>query len=204
MTTLCRPSCLPSTPRCSGDGVLCAATRRSPTIRVPGIAVPVYRSFEQRAQVTSIAPAVHYQFFRNQWFHPLLGAGVSLDRDRVRRVYPEQPVPIGANGGAPWVQLPREEQPTRTTIVLRPLLLGGFKAYVASRAFLRSDVSATFAVRSRAVGRENVPEAGVRVAEQALRLGRAVGEHDDREVRRDPVVAFLRHDRPFSTHRIRG
>jgi hypothetical protein len=125
-------------------------------IRVPGIAVPVYRSFEQRAHVTSIAPAVHYQFFRNQWFHPFLGAGVSLDRDRVRRVYPEQPVPTGANGGPPWAQLPREEQPTRTTIVPRPLLLGGFKAYVASRAFLRTDASATFVVRSRAMLRWQV------------------------------------------------
>lgn len=103
----------------------------------PGATIPIFRYSERFTRVASVAMTAQYQFFRNQWFHPFLGAGVSLDRDRVRLVWPEQTVPVGSNG--PYRTLPREELPARIDATWRPIIMGGFKVYVAQRAFLRSD-----------------------------------------------------------------
>lgn len=113
-------------------------------VRYAGVSGPVYRYAERYARTSSLAAVVHYQFFRNAWFHPFLGVGASIDRDRIRRVRPEQVVPTGASG-PPWVVIARESEPARVEMLVRPVVAGGFKAYVASRAFVRSEASVGFA-----------------------------------------------------------
>lgn len=110
-----------------------------------GVPGPVYRFAERYTRTSSLAAVVHYQFFHNAWFHPFLGVGASIDRDRVSRVRPEQSVPFGSTAGPPWVVLPRQAEPARVATLVRPVVVGGIKAYVASRAFLRSDASLALA-----------------------------------------------------------
>lgn len=121
---------------------------RQPTV-VPGVPNPVFRYAELRVKVSGAAAHVQYQFFRNQWIHPFLGIGVSVDGDRLRREYPEQAVPIGQFGTGPFVYLGREVTPARTEWTARPSLSGGLKMYVARRAFFRSDAAVTVATGSR-------------------------------------------------------
>lgn len=121
---------------------------RAPVV-VPGVSTPVFRYSELQMRVRGAAALVHYQFFRNQWFHPFLGVGVSIDVDRLQRRFPEQVVPAGPNASLPWVTLAREVGPIRTETSVRPLLAGGFKVYVAHRAFLRSDASLGVSVHER-------------------------------------------------------
>ena len=94
-----------------------------------------------RVRVTrpSVSVSQHYQFYRNQWFHPRLGLGIDLARetrteyfdpvwgfDTIRRVTREL-VP------ARW------EGPTRR-FVARPFAELGFKAYMTRRAFFTGDM----------------------------------------------------------------
>jgi hypothetical protein len=81
---------------------------------VPGQPFPVFRLREHRYRTASLAAALAYQFFENQWFHPALGGGFELVHEREAGV-----------GGS---------------VRMRPFVAAGFKWYGNERVFVRSDV----------------------------------------------------------------
>ncbi|MBI2833036.1 MAG: outer membrane beta-barrel protein [Acidobacteria bacterium] len=78
----------------------------------------------------TLAVGQSYQFFRNQWFHPLIGAGIDLDWERHRTETP----PFGPPN------LVRQPSIDETTLKPKAFVLVGFKGYLAERAFFRSDL----------------------------------------------------------------
>jgi outer membrane protein W len=78
-----------------------------------------------------------YQFFRNAWFHPYLGAGV----DVVRETQQEHLEPVfifdRVTSRSRVVDEPLDESSRRTRI--RPAASLGFKTYLSRRAYFRTD-----------------------------------------------------------------
>ncbi len=86
----------------------------------------------------SVAVAQHYQFFRNQWFHPHVGAGVDIARETTTEEY--NPVIVFDS----VTRVSREITPARTEgldhrTIARPFAEAGFKAYMTRRAFFTGD-----------------------------------------------------------------
>jgi hypothetical protein len=97
-----------------------------------------YISSQHAHRVSTFSAGVTYQFGRNAWVHPYLGAGVDIDRDRRRT--------------SSWVQpaYPREgyQQPYQapdvetTETAARLFGVGGMKVFFSQRVFLRADARA--------------------------------------------------------------
>jgi hypothetical protein len=94
-----------------------------------------------------VALVQRYQFGRNQWFHPTLGGGVDIVRER----YSRRDEPFYA-----YDQVTRQSRLLRTAVrhpeehetAVHALAVGGFKAYVTPRAFFLADMRVTFASRA--------------------------------------------------------
>lgn len=80
----------------------------------------------------------HYQFGRNAWFHPHVGAGVDFSWESST----ENVAPVYFYGdpsrGPRLLRGPRTEH--REALVVRPCAEIGFKAYMSPRAFFRTDL----------------------------------------------------------------
>ena len=94
-------------------------------------------------QEQSVAVGQQYQFFRNQWFHPHVGAGLDIARETTRETY--QPIFIYDSATRTTTQLAplRTEGPEHRTIA-RPFVEAGFKAYMTRRAFFLGDTRVKF------------------------------------------------------------
>lgn len=103
---------------------------------------PLFTNVRSRFRHRALGAAQHYQFFRNAWFHPFLGAGLSVTWER-RVDFHDQVVSFDSSGRAVVIEQSRTEGPD-TDVVVRPFVTGGFKAYITKRAFFRSDVRVTF------------------------------------------------------------
>lgn len=93
----------------------------------------------------------HYQFLHNAWFHPMLGGGLALTWETTERTLPPVFVraPVGPDGRLQPirpVELERHEGP-ETRLRTMAFAAAGFKAYVASRGFFRSDLRVMFGDR---------------------------------------------------------
>ena len=86
----------------------------------------------------SVAVAQQYQFFRNQWFHPHVGAGIDLARETTREEYDPVIVFDSVTRVSRQVTPARTEGPENRTIA-RPFAEAGFKAYLNRRAFFTGD-----------------------------------------------------------------
>lgn len=90
-----------------------------------------------------VAVSQQYQFFRNQWFHPHVGAGLDLARETRREefdpIFAFDPVARTSRQVSPA----RTEGPSHKTIV-RPFGEVGFKAYMTRRAFFTGDTRVMF------------------------------------------------------------
>jgi hypothetical protein len=98
---------------------------------------------EVSVQQQSLAIGQHYQFFRNQWFHPHVGAGVDIALETTREEY--QPV----YGYDPITRISRLVSPARIEgpehrTIARAFGEAGFKAYMTRRAFFTSDMRLMF------------------------------------------------------------
>ena len=111
---------------------------------VPGQPFPIFRSREHFFQTDVVGGSASYQFFENQWFHPFVGAGVEMVRERHRTFSPEQFVP--SRDPVPAL-IPAESGSTDVTYSARPFVTTGFKWYVAERTFFRSDLRTAFSTR---------------------------------------------------------
>lgn len=103
----------------------------------PGL-VAVESHFSRR----TLGIGQHYQFFRNQWFHPHIGAGVLVVWEEVEErldsaiVYePNRP---------PRVVAPARIEPRRTDQSTKAFVASGFKGYLNQRTFFRMDVRVAF------------------------------------------------------------
>ena len=91
----------------------------------------------------SLAISQQYQFFKNQWFHPHVAAGVDIGREtsttRFQPVVVYDPVTRASRQISPA----RTEGPSHRTIV-RSFGETGFKAYMTPRAFFTTDARFLF------------------------------------------------------------
>jgi hypothetical protein len=104
-------------------------------IALPGSTtlLPLQRDHEFR--VTTAAAGVIGQFFDNAWFHPFVGAGLELIRERE---HIETSLQIGLPPRVPPIMNFQPETIERYRA--RPYVATGFKAYVSERAFVRTDL----------------------------------------------------------------
>ncbi len=108
------------------------------TMFLPGEPIPVFRSREHFFRTTTLSAGATYQFFENSWFHPFVGLGVALVRERERIETP--PTFIPSRDPRVPVRVPALELETRLRHLAQPFLAGGFKAYVSERAFIRGEL----------------------------------------------------------------
>jgi len=76
-----------------------------------------------------------YQFGRNAWVHPYLGAGVIVQYETTKLSFDE------IYGAPPGVALPPAMRDVTTRV--KPVFSAGLKGYVAPRTFLRGDFRAS-------------------------------------------------------------
>jgi hypothetical protein len=95
-------------------------------------------SSQLNLQQQNVAIAQQYQFFRNQWFHPHVAAGVDIARETTTEVY--QPVLVyDSTGRITTTITPGRTEGPEHRFIARPFLEGGFKGYVTRRAFFTGD-----------------------------------------------------------------
>ena len=80
-----------------------------------------------------------YQFFRNAWFHPYVGAGATVNFERaLDRTDPIIVYTDASRTGR--VLRPEQVDGPRTDVTVAPFVATGFKAYLTPRGFFRSDL----------------------------------------------------------------
>jgi hypothetical protein len=101
--------------------------------------VQTYAISTYRIQAFKVSLGQTYQFGRNAWSHPFVGAGVDLDHVRSTETRPAQSRPIlGVNRPAE-VLVPALRE-VETTMRARPFVKTGVKLYVTDRAFFTTDL----------------------------------------------------------------
>ena len=90
-----------------------------------------YASGRRRTREVRVVAQQIYQFGRNAWVHPYVGAGVVVLRETSRLDF-DRPFM------SPGVPLPSDREETSTRV--KPVVSAGLKAYVSPRAFVRADL----------------------------------------------------------------
>ena len=99
---------------------------------------PTYQASETTFSSHHLAIGQHYQFFRNQWVHPRVGAGVDIMWER-SQVETQPAVFFDLSGRRIELRPGRTEGPSTKTIA-RPFVEMGYKAYMTRRAFFTNDL----------------------------------------------------------------
>jgi hypothetical protein len=109
-------------------------------VDVPGLGVRPF-GVEQMTRTNSASTVLVWQFFDNQWVHPFVMAGVSIDFDRVTVYRWPQSYYVGdpRDVGSQSVVAPGGDEDLGTVTTGRGLIGGGAKFYVSPRAFFRAD-----------------------------------------------------------------
>jgi hypothetical protein len=130
-----------------------ATLNGSEQIVIGGVRRFVFSTY--RFDTRRITIGQQYQFGRNAWFHPYVGAGLDLNWERVRRedepifeIDPATRQPRPATDGRPPA--------AGTDLHSRPFAAAGFKTYMTPRAFFRTELRVV---------------AGERIEEALLRFG---------------------------------
>jgi hypothetical protein len=107
-------------------------------IPLPGSTTPLFLQRDHEFRMTTAATGLIGQFLENAWFHPFVGVGIELTRERehIESVFPIVPP---RDPRAPGI-IPLPQSETRVRYGARPYLTTGFKAYVSERAFIRTDI----------------------------------------------------------------
>jgi hypothetical protein len=104
-------------------------------VAVPGLTNPLFVQRHHEIGVTTASAGVIGQFYENAWFHPFVGAGVELVREREHIETEPPPVPPRA----PTVSLTQQAE-THVRYSGRPYVTTGFKAYLSDHAFVRTEL----------------------------------------------------------------
>ena len=115
---------------------------RSSEIAVPGSPYPFWITAEYQTSVHSLGAVAAWQFRDNEWVHPFVEAGASVDVDRTVVHVPEQFYGVPREG--PPVRLAERRDEEHTTTRVLGVMGGGAKVYFRERAFVRTDVRFTF------------------------------------------------------------
>src|SRR5262249_12256340 len=100
---------------------------------------PAYESSRLDVRQWAVTLGQQYQFFRNQWFHPHVGAGVELARETSTETY--QPLFVFDNVTRTSRQiLPARIEGPEHDFIARGFGEAGFKAYMTRRSFFTSDM----------------------------------------------------------------
>ena len=100
----------------------------------PG-AAPSFRTIEHHVSAASARAGLLYQFFDNQWFHPYVGGGLEVFREKDRAT-----VLDGRVGTLTSLA-------SDVSYTAGPFVATGFKWYVTERAFVRAGVQGSFSGR---------------------------------------------------------
>lgn len=92
-----------------------------------------YASGQRRTREARVVAQQIYQFGRNAWVHPYVGAGVVVLRETSRLAFDQPPFAI------PGLPRPPSEGAETATRV-KPVVSAGLKAYISPRAFVRGDI----------------------------------------------------------------
>ena len=103
---------------------------------------PALVGVESRFSRRTLGIGQHYQFFRNQWFHPHVGAGVLVIWEEIEELL-DSAIVYEPNR-PPRVVEPARFEPRRTEQTTTAFVAGGFKGYVSQRAFFRMDLRVAF------------------------------------------------------------
>lgn len=115
--------------------------REYESVRLSGPGEPNAFAYDDiNRRLTTIAPAVTWQFRENTFMHPYVSGGVKvgmLDEHRVRER-------SGFRAGTGTYQVePLDER--RLSVTARPFVAGGFKSYITRSVFARTEARAAFA-----------------------------------------------------------
>ena len=101
---------------------------------VAGVSAPIFAFTQVDRRLTSVAPAVTWQFRENTFMHPYVSGGVNVGLLQEHRVRILDAYRFGGqNAAIP----PLDERSTR--VLARPFLAGGFKSYVSRSTFVRTE-----------------------------------------------------------------
>jgi outer membrane protein W len=105
--------------------------------------LPPFPTFVQREHefhLMTVSAGLTAQFFENAWFHPFVGAGIDVIREREQI----QTTQIASPRDPRAPPLPPPQVETQTQYLARPFVSAGFKVYVSERAFIRTDWRTAF------------------------------------------------------------
>ena len=105
-------------------------------IPLPGSPINSFLQRDHEFRVTTASLGLNAQFFENAWFHPFIGAGMELRRERE---HVETSVPLVFTREGRPVSFGAEDE-TRVRYDGRPFVAAGFKGYVSERVFVRTDL----------------------------------------------------------------
>lgn len=104
--------------------------------------VQAYQASESTFSRRTLGVSQQYQYGRNAWFHPYIGAGLHVTWERRSTRYQPLVVYDGTAPGHVVREAYVDGPGTNTT--LRPFVATGFKGYVTPRVFFRSDLRLAF------------------------------------------------------------
>jgi hypothetical protein len=107
-------------------------------IPLAGLTNPLFVQRDHEIRFTTASLGLTSQFFENAWFHPFVGAGMELVREREHIETLPSPVPPRVTGAPPIGPAPQDE--TRVRYRGRPYAATGFKVYLSDHAFIRTDI----------------------------------------------------------------
>jgi hypothetical protein len=128
------------TPHLKSEFDVTTSTRGEAYSVAPVPPLPPFPSFVQREHefhLTTVSAGITAQFFENAWFHPFVGTGIDLIREREHIQATTQFAPPRDPRAPP---LPPPQVETQTRYLARPFVSAGFKVYVSERAFIRTDL----------------------------------------------------------------
>jgi hypothetical protein len=99
---------------------------------VPGVAAPIYTYTNVEQRLTTVAPALTWQFRENTFMHPYVSAGVQAEILQQRRLRSPDIFRSTVASGPPIDE-------RTTTILGRPFVAGGFKSYLSRSVFVRTE-----------------------------------------------------------------
>ncbi len=108
--------------------------------------VPSYGRATYRIRDDRLTVGQSYQFGRNAWAHPYVGAGADLIRRRTmldrpaQTTYPNSP----STRPAPWIDIPAFRA-SETQVLVRPFIKTGVKMYASERMFFLTELKLGFA-----------------------------------------------------------
>jgi opacity protein-like surface antigen len=102
-----------------------------------------FESSRLRLRETNVTVGQQYQFFRNQWFHPHVGAGIEIARETATEAYDPVVVLDNVTHATRIVTPARVEGPSHR-VFARAFGETGFKAYMTPRAFFVADMRLMF------------------------------------------------------------